>query len=289
MTWLVTGSGGQLGKAFWRALAPEKNTCFVDRTNCDLTNSISLANCLKREKPRVIINCAAYTAVDAAEKDEDTAVRVNAVAVGEMARWSADNGALMVHFSTDYVFDGISEAAYSENDTVNPQTAYGRSKAAGEELLFGSGASVLCLRTSWVHSIDGHNFLLTMRRLINERDKLSVVNDQVGVPTTTDFLVEMTRQLIAKILTSNLEFSRLIHVVPTGNTSWFEFAKHIRKKLAIANQTASLAEIHPISSEKFPQIATRPANSILSNQLLEKLLGEQVGTWQEWHNKLYGR
>ena len=286
MSWLITGSNGQLGKAFHRALFDQKNICFVDRTNCDLSDPTSLANCLQREKPKVIVNCAAYTAVDAAEDDEQTAMRVNAFAVGEMARWSADNGALMVHFSTDYVFDGSSEDAYRESDTVNPLTAYGRSKAAGEELLFNAGGAALCLRTSWVHSNEGHNFLRTMRRLISEQNKLGVVNDQFGVPTTTDFLVKMTRQLIANFSKSESGLPQLIHAVPTGHTSWFGFARHIREMLAVNKETTSLAEVYAIPSEDFPQRAKRPANSILSNQLLESLLGEQVGTWQEWHNKL---
>ena len=193
------------GQSIHRALFDQKNICFVDRIRMRPYAIRQLSNCLQREKPKVIVNCAAYTAVDAAEDDEQTAMRVNALAVGEMARWSADNGALMVHFSTDYVFDGSSEDAYRESDTVNPLTAYGRSKAAGEELLFNAGGAALCLRTSWVHSNEGHNFLRTMRRLISEQNKLGVVNDQFGVPTTTDFLVKMTRQLIANFSKSKSE------------------------------------------------------------------------------------
>jgi dTDP-4-dehydrorhamnose reductase len=287
MTWLVTGASGQLGMAFQRALPTDGTVCFADRTICNLAESQSLADCLTTKQPSVIINCAAYTAVDAAEDDRMTAFRVNATAVGEMAKWAADHGVLMVHFSTDYVFDGTDTGSYTEEALVNPQSVYGHSKAAGEVLFTESGASGFCLRTSWVHSNDGRNFFLTMKKLMQERDQLRVVEDQRGVPTTTDFLVDVTRHLIAHRLQGDGKMPNILHAVPDGNTSWFGFASHIREMMARRNGGTDLAEIEPIASSEFPQAARRPPNSAMSNALLAATLGRAAGDWTNWHSKLY--
>lgn len=287
MTWLVTGANGQLGRAFGRALTAG-SICFAGRSTCDLGDPASLASCLARETPSVIINCAAYTAVDAAEEDEATAMHVNADAVGEMARWAASTGALMVQFSTDYVFDGSATSAYVEDAPVNPLSAYGRSKAAGEAQFMESGVRGMCLRTSWVHSNDGANFLLTMKRLMQERDHLRIVDDQRGVPTTTDFLAYITLNLIDLCQHGDGDVPRLIHAVPEGETSWFGFASYIRERLIQQDSTAKLAKIEPIPSSEFPQAAIRPKNSVMSNALLRSRLGKPVSRWETWHDKLYG-
>ena len=289
MTWLVTGADGQLGRAFRRALAGRDDTRFVDRSACDLSNPASLADCLARQTPSIIINCAAYTAVDAAEQDAQTAMRVNAQAVGDMARWAADRDALMVHFSTDYVFDGAASGAYAEDSPVNPLSAYGRSKAAGEAEFLESRTRGVCLRTSWVHSNDGRNFLVTMKSLMKERDQLRIVNDQHGVPTTTDFLATTTLSLVDLLLRNDNDLPRLIHAVPGGATSWFGLATHIRNMLLQQDSDAKIAEIQAIHSSEFPQTATRPANSVMSNSLLQSLLGKTVAGWEAWHDKLHGR
>lgn len=288
MTWLVTGASGQLGMAFRRALT-SGGVYFADRTTCDLADPSSLQACLEREQPSVIINCAAYTAVDAAEDDEPTAMRVNAEAVGEIATWATRHCSLMVHFSSDYVFDGGTGSAYSEEAPVDPQSAYGRSKAAGEAKFFASGAQGICLRTSWVHSNDGTNFFLTMKRLMQERSQLQVVNDQLGIPTTTDFLVKVTLSLIDHHRKTNGDVPRLIHAVPEGATSWFGFASHIRDMLKYQDPHRRLADIEPIPSSEFPQAATRPKNSIMANNLLQSSLGKPLGKWEDWHNSLHGR
>lgn len=289
MNWLITGANGQLGTAFRRALAGDRTVRFADRSSCDLGDPASLGACLEYEKPSVIFNCAAYTAVDAAEQDEATAIRVNADAVGEMARWAAEHDALMIHFSTDYVFDGAAPGAYDEDTPVNPLSAYGRSKAAGETLFLESGVRGFCLRTSWVHSNDGHNFLLTMKRLMRERDHLCIVDDQCGVPTTTDFLADVAVNLMNHYQQDEVGSPRLIHAVPDGETSWFGFACHIRQMLVQQDSQASLAEIKPIPSAEFPQAATRPSNSVMSNARLQSRLGKPVGRWEDWHDKLHGR
>ena len=195
----------------------------------------------------------------------------------------------MVHFSTDYVFDGSAVGAYDEDAPVKPLSAYGRSKAAGEALFMESGASGLCLRTSWVHSLDGSNFLLTMKRLMQERDHLRIVDDQHGVPTTTDFLAETTLGLVDLYLNGEHDLPRLIHAVPGGATSWYGFASHIRRMLVQLDGETKLAEIEPIPSSGFPQAATRPMNSVMSNDLLQSRLGKPLGRWEDWHDKLHGR
>jgi len=289
MTWLVTGANGQLGMAFQREIASRGNVSFLNRAACDLTNSASVIDCLNREQPSVIINCAAYTAVDAAEQDEATAMRVNADAVGEMARWAASHNALMVQFSTDYVFDGTATDPHAEDAPIAPLSAYGHSKAAGEAQFRESGAKGFCLRTSWVHSNDGHNFFLTMKRLMRERDHLRVVDDQKGVPTTTDFLADVTIRLIDLCRQNKGDMPRLIHAVPAGATSWFGFASHIRERLIQCGSTSKLALIEPIPSSQFPQAAKRPSNSVMANDLLQSCLGRTVARWEDWHEKLHGR
>ena len=257
MTWLITGANGQLGKAFRRALKGDGTVRFANRSSCDLCDPDSLKAYLAHETPSVIFNCAAYTAVDAAEHDEETANSVNANAVGEMARWAKEHDALMVHFSSDYVFDGAATSAYDERAPINPLSVYGSSKAAGEMLFLESGVRGFCLRTSWVHSNDGYNFLLTMKRLMRERDYLQIVDDQFGVPTTTDFLAYVTVNLIKHYQKDKVEGPRLFHAVPDGQTSWFGFANHIKKMLAQQNGLTRLAEIEPIPSSEFPQVAKR--------------------------------
>lgn len=289
MTWLVTGATGQLGTAFRRALLGKQNVCFANRSICDLGNPSKLSACLERETPDVIINCAAYTAVDAAEKEQSTAWRINADAVGEMARWAAEHDALMVHFSTDYVFDGTAEGAYFEDTPVNPLSVYGQSKAAGEALFFESGVRGVCLRTSWVHSNEGHNFFLTIKKLLRERPRLRVVNDQFGVPTTTSFLTAVTCRLIDLREQGKVSVPSLIHAVPDGEANWFSFASHIRDEIVRRDSGASLGVIEPIPSSEFPQVATRPSNSVMSNLQMQLLFGEPAGRWEDWHNDLHGR
>ena len=289
MTWLITGAKGQLGLAFQREFAFRNDVLFSDIAECNLADLASLKAFLDRLQPSVIVNCAAYTAVDAAEEDEATAMRVNADAVGEMARWAASHDTLMVHFSTDYVFNGSSTTPYAEDAPLGPLSSYGQSKAAGEAQFLESGAQGFCLRTSWLHSNDGHNFFLTMTRLMREQSHLRIVDDQKGVPTTTDFLANVTLNLIGLHQQRNGDMPRLIHAVPAGSTSWFGFAKHIRDKLMQMDSTPKLAIIEPIPSSDFSQAAKRPSNSVMANSLLQSLLGKTIAGWEAWHDKLHDR
>ena len=288
MTWLVTGADGQLGSAFRQTLNCSNDQInFVNRSTCDLADSTNLINCLETLRPSIILNCAAYTAVDAAENDVDYAMRINAEAVGEIANWAAANDALLFHFSTDYVFDGLKTSKYSEDDQKNPLSVYGKSKALGEQYFFNAGSKGVCIRTSWVHSNDGNNFFLTMLKLLRDREHIKVVDDQRGVPTSTEFLAKVTLELISSYKNDEKDMPPVLHAVPDGETTWFGFACHIRDMLNALGSKASLAEIEPIQSSDFPQLAKRPVNSVMSNRLLKSLIKDRVGTWKHWNQKLY--
>lgn len=287
MITLVTGSNGQLGACFRRHCAGDPGYIFADRTRLNLLDSEGIMPVLDQIRPDVIINCAAYTDVNEAENNAELANQVNALAVDRMARWTAANGSVLIHFSTDYVFDGLSNYAYCETDTVRPLSVYGKSKAEGEALFLASGTAGACLRTSWLHSVTGHNFFVKMCRLLADRQSVSVVDDQNGVPTTTDFLVDVTCRLLAAGRNTGNTFPLIMHAVPCGSTSWFGFAKHIKRRL-IEQGVSTLAKLEPVSSEFFPQRAMRPANSRLANETLANTLEISLGEWSGWHDALYG-
>lgn len=285
MTTLVTGANGQLGQTFKYHLGL-KNVVYADRGICDLSDKSSILECLKCVKPKRIINCAAYTAVDNAEDELELAVEVNGYAVGRLCDWAVKYDAEVIHFSTDYVFDGTKSGAYLEEDKPNPQSAYGRSKLLGEELFLSSGVRGICLRTSWVHSNYGNNFHLTMRKLMAEREELSVVDNQFGVPTTCDFIAQNTLKLINENKLED-EGPKIVHCVPSGSTNWFKFALNILKNLKKRNVEIRCKCIKPISSEDYPQKANRPKNSVLANSFLSGLLALEIEHWSDEHEKLY--
>ena len=285
MTTLVTGANGQLGQTFKDHLGL-KNVFYADRGICDLSDKSSILECLKSVKPKRIINCAAYTAVDNAEDELEIACEINGNAVGRLCDWAVKNDAEVIHFSTDYVFDGTKSEAYSEIDKPNPQSAYGKSKLLGEELFLSSGVKGVCLRTSWVHSNYGKNFYLTMQKLMAEREELSVVDDQFGVPTTCDFISRNTLKLIEENKLQD-EGPKIIHCVPSGSTNWFEFATNILAYLRKNNEEIVCKVIKPISSKEFPQKANRPKNSVLANSLLSGVLASELEHWSNEHKRLY--
>ena len=199
MSIVVLGAGGQLGRSFRKLFAErEESAVFADRSAIDLRDDQNILDGLNAKAPTAVINCAAYTAVDRAEDEPELAHRVNGAAVGTIAKWCADHDAVMIHYSTDYVFDGTKTAPYDEADRPNPQSVYGRSKLAGELAFRDTGCRGICLRTSWVHSNFGANFFLTMRRLFTEREEVKVVDDQFGVPTTTRFIAEQSLAILAR-------------------------------------------------------------------------------------------
>lgn len=285
MTTLVAGANGQLGQTFKDHLGL-KNVVYADKSICDLSDKSSISECLESLKPNRIINCAAYTAVDNAEGEEEIACQVNGYAVGRICDWAVKKDAEVIHFSTDYVFDGTKSEAYLEEDKPNPQSAYGRSKLLGEELFLSSGVKGVCLRTSWVHSNYGKNFYLTMRNLMAERKELSVVDDQFGVPTTCDFIARKTLKLLDENKLSD-EGPKIIHCVPSGSANWFEFATNILENLKKRNAELICKDIKPISSKDYPQKAIRPKNSVLANSVLGRLLVSELEDWSYEHERLY--
>jgi dTDP-4-dehydrorhamnose reductase len=269
---LLTGEEGQLGRLLKPALIKLGKLIAVDRVSADLSDLKKILILLERVKPDLIVNSAAYTNVDGAESNPDFAMTVNGLAPGVMARWAADHGASMIHFSTDYVFDGSGEEPWHEYDDPNPINVYGESKSLGDSEIIASGAPSLILRTSWVYAAQGKNFMNTMLHLAKERSNLRVVSDQIGSPTPASLLVNMTCAIIRQ---ANSDLPGLLsvkggilNITPTGETSWHGFAEAIFESLKVRGTLLKVKTVDPISSSEFPLPARRPLNSRLA---LEKI------------------
>ena len=282
---LVTGVNGQVGFELLRACQPLGEVIGLDRRALDLTDPQAIRRVLREAKPDVILNPAAYTAVDQAEQDERTATAINGDAVAIMAEEAARLKALFVHYSTDYVFDGTKDGAYTETDTPNPQSAYGRSKLAGEQALQASQADWLCLRTSWVFASRGKNFLRTILRLAAEREELRIVADQVGAPTSARLIAEATAQIVGRTRhrndRANFE-SGIYQLTAAGSTSWHGFAQTIVHEAQHAPSPPALkaARIIPISTEEYPLPARRPRNSRMSCAAAEARFDLKLPPWE---------
>ncbi|MGA0588030.1 dTDP-4-dehydrorhamnose reductase [Dyella sp. KRB-257] len=293
---LLLGANGQLGRSFVEdgrlARFGELRTASRDGRRfdgasidtADLAAPDSLQSLLDARCPDLIVNAAAYTAVDRAEQEEALATRVNGEAVGVIGRWSAARGALVVHYSTDYVFDGGARSPYRTDDPTGPLGAYGRSKLAGEQALAASGAHHLIFRTAWVYAAHGQNFLRTMLRLGGERDVLNVVADQSGAPTSTEVIVEGTLAALAAWKTADAETRRTMqgihHLVASGTTTWHGFAEVIFAAAHRRGLLARVPEVRAISTAEFPTPARRPAWSVLSNQDMLTHFGYAAPAWQ---------
>ena len=264
---LLTGRNGQVGWELARLLPPAELIA-TGRAQLDLADEDAMRRVVREAKPQLIVNAAAYTAVDKAEAQPDLAMRINGIAPGVLAEEAKRLGALLVHYSTDYVFDGTKSTAYVEDDAPNPHSVYGRSKLAGERAVQASGCRHLILRTSWVYGPRGKNFFLTIAAKARAGERLRVVDDQRGVPTTSAFLAERTLALIAR------DASGLLHLVPAGETTWYGFAREI------VQLTGSRSEVQPIKTGEFPAAARRPANSVLDNRRAAAILGEPPH-WRE--------
>jgi len=282
---LVTGANGQVGFELRRSLAPLGTISAVTRAEMDLASERSILAALDEHKPGIIVNPAAYTAVDRAESDKELAMAVNATAPGILARWAADNGAWLIHYSTDYVFDGTKADPYQEEDVVNPQSVYGESKWRGEEAVRASGAHHAILRTSWVYGHHGSNFLKTILRLAGERSALNIVADQVGAPTSAALIADVTRTVIERIMASRApgDLSGTYHLTAQGSTSWYGYAAHIVREALSANVrlALSLDALKPISTAEYPTPAKRPANSRLDCRKLMDRFDIALPLWQE--------
>lgn len=295
---LVLGAGGQLGRQLCTALAELGQITAATRDGrpvdgaseacpaaADLAAPDSVMDLLERIRPDIIVNAAAYTAVDAAESNEATASAINAQAVGDIATWAGRHGALVVHYSTDYVFDGNAWEPYPEDAPTDPAGAYGRSKLEGELLLASSGAHYLLFRTAWVYAPWGKNFLLTMLRLAGERDELRVVADQIGAPTSVTLIAQATRAAIAVWLAALPRERQVLegtyHVVASGQTSWHGFAQAIVDAAASAGLLARRPVVAPITTQDFPTPARRPAYSVLDNRKFQHAFGFPLADWKQ--------
>ena len=282
MNILIFGKDGQLGRAFQEQLRDSafqsRNIIhFVGRSECDLSNPSQIYAVLQASAPQIIINAAAYTAVDKAESESDLAFAINATAPEVMAKYAAEHGATLLHFSADYVFDGCKQGAYTELDQANPLSIYGKSKEAGEHKIVKAFSGVAkengrygILRTSWVYG-DGSNFIRTILDLAKERPTLKVINDQYGVPTSAQWLVNIGLHLVLDGDDLRKFSSGIYHAVPPGETSWHSLASFVVKTAldAGANLQASPLSIAAIPTSDYPLPAQRPMNSCLSTQKLQ--------------------
>jgi dTDP-4-dehydrorhamnose reductase len=275
---LITGKNGQVGYEFARLYHPLGEVIAVGRTECDLSSEHSIRDLVRRIEPAVIVNAGAYTAVDQAEVERELCYAVNAAAPRVLAEEAARLGALLIHYSTDYVFNGDKLEPYLEADRLDPTSVYGASKAAGEAAITETGSRYLVLRTSWVYSAHGKNFLRTMLRLGAERSELRVVDDQVGAPTSAVAIAAATARLVEHYAAPGSELPvGIYHMTAGGSTSWCGFARAIFD----AGVLNAPPRIQPIPSSAYPTPAKRPANSVLSNDKFAHTFGFRLPPWQQ--------
>ena len=280
---LLVGAGGQLGSELARrlqaGLVGEIELIALTRAELDFSDSEAVRAAVRDAKPDIVINAAAYTAVDRAEQEQELSRQVNAVAPGVLAEELAQTGGWLIHYSTDYVFDGSGQRPWLENDATGPLGVYGRTKLDGEVAIIDAGCQHVILRTSWVYGAEGRNFLHTMLRLGRERERLSVVDDQVGAPTTAEALSEATGFVLRRILKAEAEgISGLYHLSCAGATSWCGFAKAIFAEFA-SHQRAP--EVVPIATEAYPTPARRPKNSRLNCEKFADTFGFAMPGWED--------
>ncbi len=283
---VLLGKDGQVGHELQRTLLPLGQLVALGRKEADLRDLASLKITLQAHKPDIIVNAAAYTAVDKAESDEATAHQINAEAVRALADYVSHSNGLLVHYSTDYVFDGQKLAAYLETDNTNPQSAYGRSKRAGEEAILNSQCNALIFRTSWVFSAHGGNFVKTILRLANERESLSIVADQIGAPTSAELIADVSALAIAGYRKNTLA-TGIYHLTAAGQTSWHGLASRVLQR-ALCNGTElklKAGQLSPIATEEYPLPAPRPKNSRLNTGKLSTALGLQLPDWTTHVNR----
>ena len=283
MQFLVTGISGQIGSEAARCFGKLGDVIAADRSLLDLSQPSTLAAKLEAMAPDIIINPAAYTAVDRAEDERDLVFTVNADSPGVMAKWAAAHGVPFVHFSTDYVFDGSGEQPWREDDPVGPLSAYGASKLAGEEKVRAAAGPHLIVRTSWIYSARGANFLRTISRLARERDELKIVADQIGAPTSAAFVAEtlatIVRKNLANLATRFAAAGGTLHVAAGGQTSWHGFASAIVDGLRRLDVTLAVERITPIAAKDYPTKAVRPLNSRLDLTRLREAFGIFPPSW----------
>lgn len=275
---LITGNTGQLSRELQLALAGEGKVLALGRQVLDLAEPAQIRQQIRLLRPGLIINAAAYTAVDLAQEHPEQAFAVNAIGPGVLAEEAAKLGVPLIHYSTDYVFNGCKPGPYTEEDEPAPLSVYGASKLAGEQAIQAVGGEHLILRTSWVYSTHGSNFLLTMQRLLQERDSLSVVNDEIGAPTWAGTIAAVTAEMVRKWRSGTTSLDGLYHLTATGETSWYGFACSIAEHLQ--RQGLPRARIEPILSANYPTAAQRPLNSRLDCSRLQRDWQIALPAWE---------
>lgn len=275
---LVLGRSGQVGTALTQSLQGLGELIALDRAQLDLTNPDAIRTTLREMQPQIVINAAAYTAVDAAESDQAMAFQINAVAPRVMAEESERLGAALIHYSTDYVFDGGKQGAWIEDDATAPLSVYGHSKLAGEQAITDVGGTHLILRTSWVYGLHGKNFLLTMLKLAESRDSLAIVDDQIGAPTWALTIADATSAIIrdAGEPAQLAALSGIYHLCAGGHTSWFGFAQAIFSHASVHRKP----QLRPITTAEYPTPAQRPHNSLLNTDKFRRSFGD-LPTWDD--------
>jgi dTDP-4-dehydrorhamnose reductase len=302
---LLTGKNGQVGADLCRVLPAIGELAAFDHPELDLTSADALCRAVRTIRPHLIVNAAAYTKVDQAQQDAATAFAVNAQAPGVLAEEAGKMGAVLVHYSTDYVFDGSKHSPYTENDAPSPVCVYGESKLAGEVAIQASRVPHLIFRTAWVYAPRGRNFLLTILRLSTQREELHVVRDQIGAPTLSAEIASGTAQILAQLVKQGFtpgtlsEVSGTYHMSAGGETSWFHFAEAILEERSrasgdapwIAAATGGLPQVTrrviPITTAEYPTAARRPSYSVLSNSRLQQTFGCQLPDWRHQLHSLF--
>lgn len=280
---LVTGAQGQVGRALVASFSGLAEVIACDRNTLDMSNPSAIRDRIRQAAPDVVINAGAYTAVDKAESEPDLAMAINCHAPGVLAEETKQSGALLIHYSTDYVFDGSKDGPWVEDDATNPLSVYGATKLAGEQAIQKVGGRFLIFRTSWVYAPEGKNFVLTMLRLGRERDTLNVVDDQVGAPTTAAELARATHAITDGILQNRFgakdDSSGIYHMTCSGSVSWCGFARAIFDR-APALLDGKTPKVNPIATSDYPTPAKRPHNSVLSNDKLHRRFSVRLAAWE---------
>jgi dTDP-4-dehydrorhamnose reductase len=274
---LLTGKNGQVGAELQRALPVLGEIIALGRQELDLASPDAICRTVRDTKPDIIVNAAAYTAVDRAESEPELAMAINGTAPGILAEEARQIGAFLVHYSTDYVFDGTKDTPYTEDDVPNPLNAYGHSKLAGENAIRASGVSHYVFRTSWVYASHGHNFLNTILRLARERSQLRIVDDQMGAPTWARTIAEATVQALMRRTSGHIG---LYHLAASGTTTWFGFAEAILAEEGKMRRAPQIPRLIPIRTSEYPVAAKRPASSRLDTTLLTDTFGIRPVSWQ---------
>jgi dTDP-4-dehydrorhamnose reductase len=284
---LVTGAQGQVGFELRRTLVTLGEVVACDRQELNLAQPDQIRARIRELKPQLIVNSAAYTAVDKAETEPDLAEAINAIAPGVMAEECRKLNATLMHYSTDYVFDGAASRPYLENDAPSPQSVYGASKLRGEQAVRASGASHLIFRTSWVYGLRGKNFLLTIQRLAREREELAIVNDQIGAPTWSRNIAEATAQIVAWCNGSGQTLNEILqtvggtyHLTNQGQTTWYDFANALLR-MSEGREPRKLQRLRAITTAEYGLPAARPLYSVMDGSKLQAVFGVQLPAWEQ--------